>query len=236
MNSVSPCVNFNKQHGQFNIQAKQFNEQHIQQQQCHPHHQLQKQQQHQLQPQLPMGIAPASPSAIENCFKSGLILRTASRVPTLTTTNAVCTHAPCKGLNAQKQKKTRRGLQKSKNKLSLVAIGSNAAGLKQKMYSLQSKIQQFQPACIFIQETKLYKKGQISLDGFQCFEHVRVNSKGGGLLLAIHKSFDPVLIYEGNDDVEILVVQGKIGKTDIRFLNAYGPQEDDDKEKIIGFY
>ena len=118
----------------------------------------------------------------------------------------------------------------------MVAIGSNAARLKQKMYSLQSKIQKFQPACIFIQEIKLYKKGQIALDGFQCFEQVRVNSKGGGLLLAIHKSFDPVLIYEGNDDIEILVVQGKVGKKDIRFLNAYGPQEDEDKEKTLGFY
>ena len=134
-------------------------------------------------------------------------------------------------MNVQKQKKTRRVLKRvSKKELSLVAIRTNAAGLKQKMYSLLSKIEKFQPACIFIQETKLYKKGQLKLEGFQCFEQVRVKSKGGGLLLAVHESFDPVLIFEGNDDMEILIVQGKIGQKDIRFINAYGPQEADNKE------
>ena len=44
------------------------------------------------------------------------------------------------------------------------------------------------------------------------------------------------MIFEGDDDVEILTVQGKIGQKDIRFINAYGPQEDDDKDKIISFY
>ena len=115
-------------------------------------------------------------------------------------------------------------------------MGTNAAGLKQKMHSLRSKVNKFQPACIFIQETKLYKKGQVGVDGFQCFEHVRMNSKGGGLLLAVHESLNPVLIYEGNDEIELLVVQGKIDQKDIRFINAYGPQEDDNDEKIISFY
>ena len=56
------------------------------------------------------------------------------------------------------------------------------------------------------------------------------------MLLAIHKTLDPVLIFEGDNDVELLVVQGEIGKQSIRFFNAYGPQEDDSIEKTLGFY
>ena len=130
--------------------------------------------------------------------------------------------------------KTRRGRGKKKKNAKLVILGSNAAGLKQKMECLQSKISKFQPGCIFIQETKLYRKGQTNIPGYVPFEHIRKNSKGGGLLLSIHESFDPVLIFEGDDDIELLVVQGKVSNCTIRFFNAYGPQED--SEKVLDFY
>ena len=104
------------------------------------------------------------------------------------------------------------------------------------MKSLESKIEKLNPGCVFLQETKLYKKGQVTIDGFTPFEHVRNNSKGGGLLSLICKSFDPVLVYEGDDDIELLVVQGTIGKLKVRFINAYGLQEDDTSERIMGFY
>ena len=65
---------------------------------------------------------------------------------------------------------------------------------------------------------------------------MRKNRKGGGLLLAICESFEPVLIYEGDDDIEILVAQGTIERTKVRFINAYGPQEDDATDRILGFY
>ena len=60
--------------------------------------------------------------------------------------------------------------------------------------------------------------------------------KGGGLLLAVCESFDPVVIYEGTDNIQILVVQGKVGTIDVRFINAYGPQEDDSEEVVFAFY
>ena len=135
-----------------------------------------------------------------------------------------------------KRRKTRRGLNKKQKHSRLVAIGCNAAGLKQKVKSLESKIEKLNPGCVFLQETKLYKKGQVTIDGFTPFEHVRNTSKGGGLLSLICKSFDPVLVYEGDDDIELLVVQGTIGKLKVRFINAYGPQEDDTSERIMGFY
>ena len=55
-------------------------------------------------------------------------------------------------------------------------------------------------------------------------------------MLAVYESFDPVLIYEGTDDIEILVVQGKVGNINVRFINAYGPQEEDKIDRVIGFY
>ena len=115
-----------------------------------------------------------------------------------------------------------------------MSIGTNAAGLKTKMPSLNSKIEKFQPGCIFIQETKLYRKGQITIDDFEVFEHVRTKSQGGGLLTAVKKSFDPVLIFEGDDEIELLVVQGKIGNINIRFINGYGPQEDGGGLRTLG--
>ena len=135
-----------------------------------------------------------------------------------------------------KRRNTRRGLKKKPKDVRLVAIGCNAAGLKQKVKSLESKVEKLNPGCVFLQETKLYKKGQIAIDGFEPFEQVRDAGKGGGLLSLICKSFDPVLVYEGDDDIELLVVQGTIGKLKVRFINAYGPQEDDTSERIMSFY
>ena len=139
-------------------------------------------------------------------------------------------------MKSEKRRKTRRGLKKRKKEMCLVALGCNSAGLKQKTDCLMSKIQKFHPGCIFIQETKLYRKGQVKINEYQIFEHVRKDSKGGGLLLAVYEQFNPVLIYEGDDDIELLVVQGTIGKYKVRFINAYGPQEDDRLERIMGFY
>ena len=137
---------------------------------------------------------------------------------------------------SHKKKQTRRGLRRKTQSVQLVLLGCNAAGLKQKKQSLWSKIEKFQAGCVFIQETKLYRKGQITLPNLQVFEQVRTGKKGGGLLLAIHQNLDPVLIFEGDDDVELIVVQGHIGSQNIRFINAYGPQEDEQYEKVLGFY
>ena len=135
-----------------------------------------------------------------------------------------------------KRRKTRRGLKRKQRQDRLVAIGSNAAGLKQKVKSLKSKVDKFNAGCVFIQETKLYRKGQVNIDGFTPFEQVRTTRSGGGLLLFICDAFDPVLVFEGDDDTEIVVAQGVIGKMKVRFINAYGPQEDDAVERIMGFY
>ena len=67
-------------------------------------------------------------------------------------------------------------------------------------------------------------KGIIRLEGYQIFENVR-SGFGGGLLTAVSQDLSPVLVYSGSDDIELMVVQGKIGDNDIRIFNCYGPQE-----------
>ena len=61
---------------------------------------------------------------------------------------------------------------------------------------------------------------------------------GGGLLTAVHQNLEPVSINEDHEH-EILVVEAKLGKYKVRFLNAYGPQEiecGEERERIKGFY
>ena len=107
--------------------------------------------------------------------------------------------------------------------------------MTQKKSILHRILTTFISDCIFIQETKMTSKGHINnLHEYQIFEHVRKDSKGGGILTAVKKCFNPVLIYEGNDDIELLVVQAKVKNNQIRFINGYGPQENDNK--VLGFY
>ena len=47
---------------------------------------------------------------------------------------------------------------------------------------------------------------------------------------------EPILISETKDDIEILVVEVKIGKLPLRLITAYCPQEDENKDKINMFY
>ena len=66
---------------------------------------------------------------------------------------------------------------------------------------------------------------------------IRVGQGGGGLLTAVDEDLVPVLVSTGNDDeAEIITVQIKVGKHDIRVINAYGPQEDDSNGKIFSFW
>ena len=58
---------------------------------------------------------------------------------------------------------------------------------------------------------------------------------GGGLLTAVDQDLDPVLISEGGEENEILVVQANLGNQKIRIINAYGPQEDE-IEKSLSFW
>ena len=105
----------------------------------------------------------------------------------------------------------------------MILIGANAAGLSNKLDSFQRLISLFSPGVIFIQESKVKRKGLLKADNFIIFEQLRKSSGGGGLLTAVHKKTSPVSVNDENDD--ILVVQATIGTQNVRLINAYGPQE-----------
>ena len=64
---------------------------------------------------------------------------------------------------------------------------------------------------------------------------IRKDKGGGGLLTAVHKTLKPVSVSE-EDDTEILVVQGIVNDSKIRFINGYGPQENYNEERRGKFF
>ena len=128
--------------------------------------------------------------------------------------------------------KVKRGKRNSQRKLGgetsekMFFIGANVAGLLNKVDSLHRIISVFTPGVIFIQESKFKRKNQLQLKDYDCFESVRVNSGGGGVFTAVHKALNPTEVH-CDDAHDIVVVEATIHKLkrQIRFINGYGPQE-----------
>ena len=98
-----------------------------------------------------------------------------------------------------RSKKNRRN--KSSKLVKFSILGTNAAGLKAKKDSLKENIRLFNfPSVITVQETKYRKCANFKLDNYQIFEKVR-HGVGGGLLTAINKSLEQVLIQAVNEDI-----------------------------------
>ena len=83
----------------------------------------------------------------------------------------------------------KRNLKKDSFKETFTVYGTNAAGLKAKSDSLKGNIENLGVGAFLIQETKLYRKGQIKVENFDIFEQVRTDRKGGGLMIGTHKKF-----------------------------------------------
>ena len=157
-----------------------------------------------------------------------------------------CEPATLKTKQQNTNKKTRRGYGNKNKRKSIKGIknvpfsiiGTNSNGILGKKESLDSLLNKFHPSVITLQETKLGKTGMIKMQGYQIFEQVRKENKGGGLLTAVDHDLQPVLVSTGGEDTEseVLTVQVKVNTKDIRIINAYGPQEDDSKENIIDFW
>ena len=114
-------------------------------------------------------------------------------------------------------------------------FSTNAAGVKNKLNSLKSSIKQIDAAIVTIQETHSEKKGKIKLEGFEIFEAIRKKRKGG-TMIAVHKALEPVLIEEYCEDFELLVVECRMGKKEVRIISGYGPQENlADNERVPFF-
>ena len=135
-----------------------------------------------------------------------------------------------------KVRKTRRSLKKGNIENMFTVVGTNSNGILSKKESLSHIVDQLKPSILFLQETKVTRKGQIKIPGYEIFEFVRAKANGGSILTAAHSNLQPVLISDGEDDSEILVIQAQLGKYNCRFINAYGPQEYASLEVRIAFY
>ena len=122
---------------------------------------------------------------------------------------------------------------KSENKMFI--LGANSAGLFNKLESFHRNISLFKPGVFFVQETKARQKNKVKLNDYVIFEHIRNLSAGGGLLTAVHKSLKPVSV-SNEDSEEILVVEGKLSNSKVRFINGYGPQENSPEEVRKPFF
>ena len=132
------------------------------------------------------------------------------------------------------RKQTRRSKNRNRNK-SLNIIGINCNGLSGKRESLAANLDILRPSVFFIQETKFMKKGLFQHKNYDIFEYIRTTG-GGSILTGVENSLNPILISDGSDEIEILVVEGEIGNRKCRFINGYGPQECADINKRIQFF
>ena len=117
-------------------------------------------------------------------------------------------------------------------------LGNNANGIIGKKASFLNLIKNEKPTCFMLQETKVKKAGQFRVEGYQIFEYVRQNKGGGGIAIGIDNECknEPLLVTQGEDGVEILVVEINVGEMQVRLITGYAPQETDNKEIIATFY
>ena len=94
------------------------------------------------------------------------------------------------------------------------------------------------PSVMCIQESKQKQMGKIKIQAkdHTVFELVRKDSNGGGLATIIKSDLNPVWIGEGDDKVELLIVEIHIENLPIRIINGYGPQETDSIERKNMFW
>ena len=122
-----------------------------------------------------------------------------------------------------KKKKIKRGGYKNKNQ-ELVIFSTNAAGLKSKVQSLKNEVKSVGASIFTVQETHFPKKGKLKIENFSIFEAIR-SKHNGGTVIGVHNSLKPMLIEEYSDDFELLVVEIEAGKSQVRIISGYGPQE-----------
>ena len=84
---------------------------------------------------------------------------------------------------------------------------------------------EFEPAVVFLQETKLYKKGSLKIANYLIFEKLREFNGGGGLMSIVHEDLKPVQVEEDDSCEDFLVVEITVENKNIVLANGYGPQE-----------
>ena len=119
---------------------------------------------------------------------------------------------------------------------SLIFAGFNPNGYKSKVTTIKKFIRETKSAIVTMQETKCSQVGQINLDGFHTYEHIRSNKEGGGVALSACKDLQPTFISDGGEGVEAITVDIHLKEISISVISAYGPQESDCIEKKTMFW
>ena len=127
-------------------------------------------------------------------------------------------------------------------------IGINAAGITSKVESFDKLLFDINPSIFMLQETKRRinapKIRAQNLANYQVFELRREIPKeeggkglrGGGLAVGALHDLKPVLVRQGDDQVECMTIAVTIGQSKLRCVNGYGPQMGDSKERKDMFW
>ena len=89
-----------------------------------------------------------------------------------------------------------------------------------------------------MQETLCTQLNSLKMDDldFVVYEKVRDNKSGGGVAIAAKKDLNPILILEGDTNVEALTIDIHPKNIVISCTTAYGPQHKDTKENKSNFW
>ena len=141
----------------------------------------------------------------------------------------------------KKNKQTRRGYKRHKtaDRTTIKLLGTNADGLTTKKESFFNLLDDEKPSIFTIQETKLKREKQIEKPGYKIFEKIRENKSGGGIMIGIETGLsrkEPVIIFNGDKEVEMMLIEISLDSMNLRIMTAYGPQEDALPDTINNFY
>ena len=118
----------------------------------------------------------------------------------------------------------------------LIFAGVNPAGARSKWTTWKKIIRQSDASLWTMQETKCSQANQLKMDDFIIYEKVRDTKEGIGVAIAAKKVLNPVLISEGEDDIETISIDIHPSKMVISCTSAYGPQQRDSLEKKSRFW
>ena len=118
----------------------------------------------------------------------------------------------------------------------LKIFSTNGAGVVGgKICSLRAQVKLTQANIVIIQETHARRKGKIQVPEMEVFEAIRI-AKGGGTLIASHKSLDPRLVELYEDKFELIVVELELREKTICVISGYGPRENWTEDKRRPFF
>ena len=115
-------------------------------------------------------------------------------------------------------------------------LGVNAAGAKSKWATFKKAIKETNTSIWFMQETKSTSINQLKMENYIIYEKVRDNGTGGGgVAIDAVREINPVLLSEGENNVEAITIDIHPKNLTISCVSAYGPQENHPMEKKTNF-